>query len=326
MNKKDIYEYDIVIIGGGISGCEASYISATKGAKVLMLSINTDGIGSMAFGNYISIEKGIAALGKDIWKRLVLNASARKTRIGINCIKNINKESTSDILVVNRKRFRMTLKEIIESHKNIKIRQGLVVDIDLKSNNYHTMTSDDTSYKSKAIILAPGTFLDSSIFWGSYNIEAGRPGEITSKRLLKNLIKKGFKFKETKLYSGAKIDGRSLELEKYINNSEKQKLNIMPEGVETNEMYVDGLNDAKSEEVQLKVLRKINGMKNIVMTRPGYGIKYNILSPLQINKDLESIKFPGLFFCGRINGISEYESTAAQGYSAGLNAFKKIKK
>ena len=61
MNKKDIYEYDAVIIGGGISGCEASYTSALSGARTLLISINTDSIGYMAFDNYISNEKGLSA-------------------------------------------------------------------------------------------------------------------------------------------------------------------------------------------------------------------------------------------------------------------------
>jgi tRNA uridine 5-carboxymethylaminomethyl modification enzyme len=117
-----------------------------------------------------------------------------------------------------------------------------------------------------------------------------------------------------------------MHLKKYSRNKEKQKLNIISEGTETKEMYVDGPVTAISEEEQLKELREIDGMENIIMTRPGYGIKYNVLSPLQINKNLENIKFPGLFFCGRINGLVEYESTATQGYIAGINAFKKINK
>ena len=117
-----------------------------------------------------------------------------------------------------------------------------------------------------------------------------------------------------------------MNIKKYIRYQEEQKLNIVPEGKETNEMYVDGLNSAGSEKVQLKALREISGLENAVMTRPGYGIKHNALPPLQIDKNLESIIFPGLFFCGRVNGILEYESAAAQGYIAGLNAIKKIKK
>ena len=325
MNKKDIYEYDAVIIGGGISGCEASYTSALSGARTLLISINTDSIGYMAFDNYISNEKGISAAGINTWNDLALNKAARINRIDINSNKNTKKDNIGDRMIIDRKRQMMALKSIIENHKNIDTRQGLAVDIGLKKNIYNILTNDGNSYKSKVIILAPGTFLDSNIFWGYYNIKAGRPGEISSKRLLRNLIKKGFKFKEAKLYCGPKIDGRTLELKKYIRNKDKHKISIVPEGKETNEMYVDGLKMAGSEKEQLEELKKIKGMENVIITRPGYGIKHNILSPIQINKNLESKNFPGLFFCGRINGISGYEHTAAQGYIAGLNAAKKIK-
>ena len=325
MRKKDIQEYDVVIIGGGISGCEASYISASNEARTLLISINTDSIGYMAFKNYISDIKGITAAGENIWNDLILKNTARKNRIDSNNFKGIKKDNTSDMIVIDRKRQMMKLKEIVEGNENIETRQGLVIDLIVKDSIYHTITSDGTIYKSKVIILAPGTFLDSIIFWGSYNIAAGRPGEIASKSLLRNLIKIGFKFKEGTLYCGPRIERRSIDLNKYIRNNKSHKLNIIPEGKETNELYVDGFRAANSEEEQLKTLRGIKGLENVIMTRPGYGIKYNILSPLQINKNLESKIYPGLFFCGKINGLSEHESTAAQGYFAGLNALKKIK-
>ena len=324
MKKKDIKEYDVVIIGGGISGCEASYISATKGARTLLISINTDSIGYMAFENYISNAKGLTAAGKNIWNGLTIKKAAQKSRIGFNNIMSIEKDNTSDTIIIDRKRQMIKVKEIIENHVNIETRQALVVDLILTGSIYNVVTNDGYTYKSKAIILAPGTFLDSIIFWGSYHIAAGRPGEITSKKLLKNLNKIGFKFKEAKVYSGPRIDRRTLDPNKYIKNKDSHELNIIPEGKETNEFYVDGFKTANSEEQQLKTLRGIKGMENIIMTRPGYGIKYNILSPFQINKNLESKKFPGLFFCGRVNGLSEYESNAAQGYIAGVNALKKI--
>lgn len=324
MKKKDIKEYDVVVIGGGISGCEASYISAVNGARTLLISINTDTIGYMAFENYISNRKGIAAAGKNVWNDLVIKNAARKNKPAFNNAKNIKKDNSSDMVIIDRKRQMIKIKEIIENHENIETRQGLVIELIFDDSIYHTVTNDGTTYKSKAIILAPGTFFDSIIFWGSYCIAAGRPGEIASKRLLRNLIKTGFEFVEAKVYSGPRIDGRTLDLNTYIRNKESHKLNIIPEGKETSELYVAGVMTANSEEEQLKTLREIKGLENVIITRPGYGIKYNVLSPLQINKNLESKIFPGLFFCGRINGLSEYESTAAQGYLAGVNAFNKI--
>jgi tRNA U34 5-carboxymethylaminomethyl modifying enzyme MnmG/GidA len=324
MNNKNIYEYDMVIIGGGVSGCEAASVLAENGARVLLLSINTDSIGYMAFENFISKSEGINAVGKNIWNRLVLNNSVKKNSLDIKSISFLKKDFNEDKIFFDRKRQMISLKGIIEKQKNIETRQSLVIDIVLKENIYHTQTNDGTSYKSKSIIMAPGTFLNSNIFWGSYSVAAGRPGEITSKKLLINLKKIGFKFKRARLYSNPKIDIRSLNKKKYIKNADKHNLNLIPEGIETKELYINGIKTDKSEEEQLKELRKIKGMEDIVITRPGYGINYNVLSPLQINKNLESKKFPGLFFCGKINGTEKYEQIAAQGYLAGLNAYKKI--
>ncbi len=326
INNKDIYEYDIVIIGGGISGCEASYISAVNGAKVLLLTINTDSIGHISFENYISNTKGISAIGGKIWNNLVLPTAAGKTSFDGGVAKGQKKDNINNLMIIDRKRLMIAIKEILEKQNNIAMRQCLVIDIDIKNNIYNTRTNDGSTYKSKAVIIAPGTFLGSNIFWGNYNIAAGRPGEITSKKLLKNLIKIGFKFKKTKLYIGPKIDGRTINLNKYNRNKEKLKLNIIPEGKETNEMYVDGFNNASSEEEQLKKLKETYGFENAIMTRPGFGINYSVLSPSQINKNLESKKFPGLFFCGRINGLIKYEDAAAEGYLAGSTASKKIQK
>lgn len=324
MNKKDIKEYDVVVIGGGVSGCEASYISAVKGARTLLISISTDSIGYMAFENYISNTRGVAVAGENIWNGLIIKRAAQKSRVDFKSSMSIKKDNTGDTIIIDRKRQIIKIKEIIENHENIETMQALVIDLIPTGSIYHVVTNDGITYKSKVIILATGTFLDSIIFWGSYNIVAGRPGEIASKRLLKNLIKIGFKFKEAKVYSGPRIDGRTLDLNKYIKNKESNGLNIIPEGKETNEFYIDGFKTANSEEEQIKTLREVEGLENIIMTRPGYGIKHNVLSPLQINKNLESKKFPGLFFCGRVNSLSGYEDTAAQGYFAGVNAFKKI--
>ena len=136
MKKKDIKEYDVVIIGGGISGCEASYISALNGARTLLISINTDSIGYMAFKNYISDIKGITAAGENIWNGLVLKNTARKNRIDSNNFKGIKKDNTSDMIVIDRKRQMMKLKEIIEGYENIETRQGLVIDLIFKDSTW----------------------------------------------------------------------------------------------------------------------------------------------------------------------------------------------
>jgi len=100
---------------------------------------------------------------------------------------------------------------------------------------------------------------------------------------------------------------------------------IEPEGLDTNEMYVQGMSSSLPVEVQIAVYRSIAGMENAVIMRPAYAIEYDCIDPTQLNLSLESKEIQGLFFAGQINGSSGYEEAAAQGIMAGINAARYIK-
>ncbi len=95
---------------------------------------------------------------------------------------------------------------------------------------------------------------------------------------------------------------------------------IQPEGMRTNEMYLHGLFNTFSEDIQLEIIHRIKGMENAELTRPGYGVEYDYLLPYQIKTSLESKKHKNLFFAGQVNGTTGYEEAAAQGIVAGYNA------
>lgn len=105
---------------------------------------------------------------------------------------------------------------------------------------------------------------------------------------------------------------------------ERHQLFIEPEGFETVEIYLNGFSSSLSEEIQYKALKKIPGLENCKMFRPGYAIEYDYFPPMQLKSSLETKLIENLFFAGQINGTTGYEEAACQGIVAGINAHQKI--
>jgi tRNA uridine 5-carboxymethylaminomethyl modification enzyme len=95
---------------------------------------------------------------------------------------------------------------------------------------------------------------------------------------------------------------------------------LEPEGLDTSEMYVNGLSTSLPPEVQLAFLRTVHGLERVRMTRPGYAIEYDYFPPTQLKPTLELRGLPGLFLAGQVNGTTGYEEAAGQGVVAGINA------
>ncbi len=95
---------------------------------------------------------------------------------------------------------------------------------------------------------------------------------------------------------------------------------LEPEGLDTCEMYVNGLSTSLPPDVQLEMLRTIPGLERVEMTRPGYAIEYDYFPPTQLGPSLEVREVEGLFLAGQVNGTTGYEEAAGQGIVAGINA------
>jgi tRNA uridine 5-carboxymethylaminomethyl modification enzyme len=132
--------------------------------------------------------------------------------------------------------------------------------------------------------------------------------------------------RESALYGGA-ISGRgprycpSIE-DKIVKfaDAERHQVFLEPEGLETSELYVNGLSTSLPAEVQLEMLHAVPGLEAARMTRAGYAIEYDYLPPTQLLPTLELRTIPGLFLAGQVNGTTGYEEAAGQGVAAGINA------
>ena len=133
------------------------------------------------------------------------------------------------------------------------------------------------------------------------------------------------------LYAG-KIEGTgprycpSIE-DKVIRFSDKPRHQIFiePIGLDTDEMYAQGMSSSLPEDVQIKMYRTIQGLEHCEFTRPAYAIEYDTIDPSKLKLSLEYKDIDGLFFAGQINGTSGYEEAACQGLIAGINSSLKIK-
>lgn len=107
-------------------------------------------------------------------------------------------------------------------------------------------------------------------------------------------------------------------------DKERHQLFLEPEGLHTNEIYVQGMSTSMPIDVQIAFLRTITGLEHAEVMRPGYAIEYDCFDPLRLKPSLESKDIENLFFAGQANGTSGYEEAAAQGIMAGINAAQKL--
>ncbi|NLH60028.1 MAG: tRNA uridine-5-carboxymethylaminomethyl(34) synthesis enzyme MnmG [Ignavibacteriales bacterium] len=104
----------------------------------------------------------------------------------------------------------------------------------------------------------------------------------------------------------------------------KHQLFLEPEGLDSDLIYLNGFSSSLPADIQFEAVRKLPGLQNVEMVRPGYAVEYDYFPPHQVDSTLETKRIGGLYFAGQVNGTSGYEEAAAQGLVAGINAALKI--
>jgi tRNA uridine 5-carboxymethylaminomethyl modification enzyme len=392
------FEYDIVVVGGGHAGCEAARIAAEMGAKTLLITMDMTKLAQMSCNPAM----GGVAKGQILREMDALGgASGIVTDRSMIQFRMLNRSKGpamwSPRAQCDRQLFTREWRRILENTENLHIWQEQATEIIYSKDKIEGVrTAFGTEFRSKAVVLTNGTFLNGLMHVGFSRITGGRSGDQASAGLSEQLAEIGFRVERMKTGTSARLDGRTIDFSRtteqkgdgegrcfsYLNDGVKidnekscyithtndvvheelrkglefsplftgrikgrgprycpsiedkivtfrdktsHQLFIEPEGWDTNEYYINGFASSLPLEVQLKALRKVKGLENVEIFRPGYAIEYDFFQPTQLKHTLETKKIRNLYFAGQINGTTGYEEAGAQGLMAGINAVLKIR-
>jgi tRNA uridine 5-carboxymethylaminomethyl modification enzyme len=213
-NIKSTNKTDVLVIGSGHAGCEAALAAARAGAKTILITINIDNIALMPCNS---------AIGGQGRGQLVREIDALNGEMGKNTDKafissrilNISKGPALRAIrvIIDKKRYQLEMKKTLENQENLAVKQGIIVNLQAVKGYYKACTNDDICYESKAIVIATGTFMNGKIFWGKYEAEAGRQGELNSTHMAVGLKGLGYLFGRLRTETPPRVDKKTINFE-----------------------------------------------------------------------------------------------------------------
>ena len=391
-------DYDVIVVGAGHAGTEASVMAARLGAKVLLLTSNLDTIGQMSCNPAIGgIAKGTVVREIDALGGIMGRATDRATIQ----FRMLNRSKGPAVWApraqCDRTLYRRAVRSLLEGFSGLELTQGMVTRLLTDGARVSGVgTADGRSFRARAVVLTAGTFLRGRIHLGTdTQIPAGRAGDQPAVDIAQQIETLGLTVSRFKTGTPPRVDGRSVdwsrverqdgdgtayrfsfydhvelppqlpcwitwageEVKEIIRahlkesalyggaisgrgprycpsvedkivkfpDAKRHQVFLEPEGLDTQELYVNGLSTSLPVPVQLEFLRAVPGLERAKMTRPGYAIEYDYYPPTQLTPWLETKAVEHLFFAGQINGTTGYEEAAGQGVVAGINAVRRIR-